>query len=101
MTDLGNPSIWAFMQDVGGRNTGSIFGWANMWGNFGAALSAKLVPLLMVYGASQGMGQNLVFFTCAAAFFVAGLAALGMDATRPLHPSVRPTGFWSNSTVRN
>jgi len=102
MTDLGNPSIWAFMQDVGGRNTGSIFGWANMWGNFGAAVSAKLVPLLMVYGASQGMGQNLVFLTCAAAFFVAGLAALGMDATRPLQPSLRRTsGSSPTSPVQN
>jgi nitrate/nitrite transporter NarK len=72
-----------------------------MWGNFGAAVSAKLVPLLMVYGASQGMGQNLVFLTCAAAFFVAGLAALGMDATRPLQPSLRPASVSSNSPIRN
>lgn len=84
MTDVGNPSIWGFMQDVGGRNTGSIFGWANMWGNFGAAVSAKIVPLLMVYGSSTGSGQGLVFMMCAGAFFVAGLAALGMDATKPL-----------------
>jgi MFS family permease len=84
MTDVGNPSIWGFMQDVGGRNTGSIFGWGNMWGNFGAAISAKVVPLLMVQGSQGGGGQSLVFITCAGAFFVAALAALGMDATKPL-----------------
>ncbi len=84
MTDVGNPSIWGFMQDVGGRNTGSIFGWGNMWGNFGAAISAKVVPLLMVQGSQSGGGQSLVFITCAGAFFVAALAALGMDATKPL-----------------
>lgn len=84
MTDVGNPSIWAFMQDVGGRNTGAVFGWANMWGNFGAALSSKMVPWLLAYGASDGSGQSMVFVACASAFFIAGTAALGMDATKPL-----------------
>ncbi|MEQ1827196.1 MAG: MFS transporter [Pirellula sp.] len=84
MTDVANPSIWAFMQDVGGRNTGAIFGWANMWGNLGAAASSKVVPLLLVYGSNDGSGQSLVFVTCAVAFFVAGISALGMDATKPL-----------------
>lgn len=90
MTDFANPSIWAFMQDVGGRNTGAIFGWANMWGNFGASASSMIVPGLLLYGASSGTGQSLVFITFACAFFIAGLAALGMDATKPLQTS--PTG---------
>ena len=87
MTDVGNPSIWAFMQDIGGRNTGAIFGWANMWGNFGAAFSSKLMPFLLVYGSSIMPGQTLVFLTCAGAFFVAGFAALGMNATKPIYGS--------------
>lgn len=90
MTDFANPSIWAFMQDVGGRNTGAIFGWANMWGNFGASASSMIVPGLLLYGATSGSGQSLVFVMCACAFFVAGLAALGMDATRPLQTSTNP-----------
>lgn len=89
MTDFANPSIWAFMQDVGGRNTGAIFGWANMWGNFGASASSMIVPGLLIYGASSGTGQSLVFVTFAAAFFVAGAAALGMDATKPLQTAPR------------
>ena len=87
MTDVGNPSIWAFMQDIGGKNTGAIFGWANMWGNFGAAFSSKLVPFILAYGSTLMPGQTLVFLTCAGAFFVAGLAALGMNATKPLYQS--------------
>jgi hypothetical protein len=38
----------------------------------------------MVQGSQGGGGQSLVFITCAGAFFVAALAALGMDATKPL-----------------
>ncbi len=85
MTDVGNPSIWAFMQDVGGKNTGAIFGWANMWGNFGAAFSSKLVPFILAMSTESLSGQTLVFLTCAGAFFVAGFAALGMNATKPLY----------------
>ena len=84
MTDFANPSIWAFMQDVGGRKTGAIVGWANMWGNFGASVGSMIVPSLLLYGASSGSGQSLVFVTCALSFFIAGCAALGMDATKPL-----------------
>lgn len=96
MTDVGNPSIWAFMQDVGGRNTAAIHGWANMWGNFGAALSSIMVPWLMKLGEGtaeqEGMGNGLVFMACGGAFFLAGFAALGMDATRPLTVRQRPMG---------
>ncbi|MCA9083172.1 MAG: MFS transporter [Planctomycetaceae bacterium] len=87
MTDLGNPSIWGFMQDVGGRNTATVFGWANMWGNLGASVSSIMVPKLLAYGSADGSGQQLVFYACATSFFIAGAAALGMDATRPLTSS--------------
>ena len=82
MTDIANPSIWAFIQDVGGRNTSAIYGWANMWGNLGAALSAVMVPKLLRYGQSDGSGQTLVFIACSLAFLVAGISVLGIDATR-------------------
>ncbi len=36
-TDLGIGAVWAYAQDVGGRNCGAVMGWANMWGNLGAA----------------------------------------------------------------
>ena len=78
-TDLGVPAIWAFMQDIGGRHVGSVLGWSNMWGNFGAAVS----PLVL--NAIVGAGHwQACFWTCAAAFLISGLAALGIDSTRPL-----------------
>ncbi len=84
MTDFANPSMWAFVQDVGGRNTGAIFGWPNMWGNLGAAACARMVPWVMAYGAGSTMGQDIVFVACGSAFFIAAVAALGMDATKRL-----------------
>lgn len=82
MTDVGNPSFWAFMQDVGGRNTSAIYGWSNMWGNLGTALSAIMVPQLMKWGETSGNGQLMVFFACGTSFFVAAIAVLGMDSTK-------------------
>jgi len=79
MVDLGVPSVWAFMQDVGGRDVGAALGWGNMCGNFGAALS----PVLLTGIKEQG-GWNAAFATCVAAFVIAGLSGLGMNATRPL-----------------
>jgi len=87
MTDIGNPSNWAFMQDIGGKNTGVAFGWGNMWGNFGAALNASLIPVLYLWGVGMNWDYGLVFLVCGSAFFVASLSALGMDATRPLQPA--------------
>jgi len=84
MTDIGNPSIWAFMQDIGGRNTAAIYGWANMWGNFGASFGSLMVPTLLTWGQSSGSGQAMVFIACGSAFFVSAVAMLGMDATRPI-----------------
>jgi nitrate/nitrite transporter NarK len=84
LNDVGNPSIWAFMQDVGGRSTATVFGWANMWGNMGAAAISVMVPYLMSYGESTSYGQSFVFIACALAFFIAGLAALGMNPTRKI-----------------
>lgn len=47
VTDLSVPSIWAYMQDVGGKNTAAYFGWGNMWGNLGAATTPLLVPIVL------------------------------------------------------
>jgi MFS family permease len=83
-TDMGSPAVWAFMQDVGGRNVGSILGWGNMWGNFGALVCA---PLLLAI--QQQWGYSGAFLFCAAAFAVSGLAALGINAEVPINPPVR------------
>lgn len=80
-TDLGTPATWAFVQDAGGRHVGSVLGWGNMWGNFGAAMSPPALTWIV------GMwGWKAMFAACAAAFLVSGIAALGVDATKPIVP---------------
>jgi MFS family permease len=80
-TDMGTPALWAFMQDVGGQHVGSVLGWGNMWGNFGAAVATPVLGYLAV-----AYGWHVVFLACAAAFFVSGTAALFVDATIPIAP---------------
>jgi sugar phosphate permease len=77
-TDLGVPAIWAFTQDVGGRSVGTVAGWANMWGNFGASAAAKLLPWVLTTLDANNDWQE-VFIVCAAAYAVAVVAVLGMD----------------------
>jgi sugar phosphate permease len=86
MTDLGNPSSWALIQDVGGKNTAAIYGWGNMWGNLGASVSSKMIPWLMAIGQTGGGGHQLMFFVCSLAFFLTALLSFGMN---PLVPVVR------------
>lgn len=81
--DMGIAPVWAFMQDVGGKNVGAILGWGNMWGNFGAAVA----PL--IYNAILGERPSLtdwshIFICCMAACVLSGVGALGIDATRQL-----------------
>ncbi|WP_437201620.1 MFS transporter [Planctomicrobium sp. SH664] len=82
--DLGNPGLWAILQDVGGRSTGSALGWTNMWGNLGAFATAKLVPKLQLMTDNPEAGQRMIFYCCAGVLFLSGLLSLGLDATRPL-----------------
>ena len=86
MTDLGVPATWSFMQDVGGRHVGSALGWANMWGNLGASATAGFLPWILKHH-NQNNDWHAAFLVCAASFFVAGIASLGIDASVPLVPS--------------
>ena len=99
-TDMGTGSVWAFMQDVGGRYVGSVLGWGNMWGNLGAAVTPPLLiwivsssaewelPTMLAWMVGEGINRNwnLAFLTCAAAFLIGGIAALGMNASVPVVP---------------
>ena len=81
--DLGVPATWAYAQDVGGKYTGAILGWANMWGNIGAAVA----PLIYnaVLGETPSLTQwNTMFAVCAVAFILSGLCGLVLDATKPI-----------------
>jgi ACS family glucarate transporter-like MFS transporter len=83
-TDLAVPSVWAFSQDVGGRHAGAAMGWSNMWGNLGAALS----PVVLAAAREAG-GWDLAFLTAAGSFLLAGVAAMMVDARKPLDASDR------------
>jgi sugar phosphate permease len=80
-TDLGTAAVWAFMQDIGGRHVGSVLGWGNMWGAVGAACSPITLNWLVKVG-----DWPAAFAACALAFFLSGITALGVDATRPILP---------------
>ncbi|HYR58176.1 MAG TPA: MFS transporter [Chthoniobacteraceae bacterium] len=80
-TDCGLPATWAWAQDVGGRNVAPIFGWANMWGNFGAALQANLAGWLLATFDRTG-DQRALFIACALAFALAGVLSFGINAAR-------------------
>jgi ACS family glucarate transporter-like MFS transporter len=78
-SDMGLPAMWAYCLDVGGRNVGLVLGWGNMWGNLGAFASPVLLGFIQ-----ERYGWDAVFVTCACVFLVIGVAAFGIDATRPI-----------------
>lgn len=79
-TDFGSPAMWAFNQDIAGKHVGSVLGWGNMWGNLGAAVA----PSLMIAVIGVEHHWNMAFITCAIAFLIAGVAALGVDPSQTL-----------------
>jgi MFS family permease len=82
-TDFGTPSSWAFNQDIGGRQVGSVLGWGNMWGNLGAAVSPLIYDFFL--GEHPGLHEwNLMFTVCAGGFLFSGICGLLMDATKPI-----------------
>jgi nitrate/nitrite transporter NarK len=83
-TDLGIGAIWAYCQDIGGRNVGSVLGWANMWGNFGAVVGPVVVGKLISDSLGGAPEQwDVAFLICAGAFALSGITGLVVDATRP------------------
>lgn len=80
-TDIGVPSAWAFAQDTGGRQAATVLGWANMWGNLGAAAGAKLLDTV-----ATEWGLEVMMYCCAASFALSGVAAMLANAAEPLFP---------------
>ena len=83
VVDMSVPTIWAYMQDVGGKNTAAVFGWGNMWGNFGAGVTILLVPTVLQEWDANGDWHE-AFLLFSAGFLVAGLAALGINAEKKI-----------------
>jgi MFS family permease len=78
-TDLGISSTWAYFQDAGGAYVGTLVGWANMFGNLGATVSAPLLAYL-----ARAHGWPMALAVCAVLFAVAGLCWLGVDARQAI-----------------
>jgi hypothetical protein len=55
-----------------------------MWGNFGAALSPTFFGMFV---SGKVTDWNMAFVTCAVVNGVAAVAALGMNASKPLLPA--------------
>lgn len=90
-TDLGIAACWSYAQDVGGKHVGSVLGWSNMWGNFGAALSPVILGGIVGLFAESASGWTAAFACCAALNVLAALAAIGVSAKEPLsQPAASP-----------
>lgn len=81
-TDAGIPATWAYAQDVGGKQIAPILGWGNMWGNFGAALQPQIIAYVNQWDTNRDYHE--AFLMSAGAFALAGLLALGINASRPI-----------------
>lgn len=81
--DFGLPALWTTMQDISGRHQAKLFGWSNMWGNFGAAVQPLLFRFVLTRFDTNHDFHEGVWF-CAAAFIVAGVFAIGVNAEQPV-----------------
>jgi ACS family glucarate transporter-like MFS transporter len=81
--DMGNPAVWGYAQDAGGRFTGSVLGWANMWGNLGAAVAPRIYYAVLGED-PRTVDWTILFGVCGLAFVLSGLCSFLMDSTKPL-----------------
>lgn len=80
-TDMGLPALWAGLQEMCGRHTPPLFGWANMWGNLGAAVGIWVLPwVIQSLDRNGDWHEGLIF--CAVSFVVSGLFCLGFNAEK-------------------
>ncbi len=83
--DLGLPAMWTLMQDISGRHQAQLFGWGNMWGNFGAALMPLMfTAVLKTFDTNNDFHEGV--WLCAGAFVAAGVFALFVNAEKPVIP---------------
>jgi nitrate/nitrite transporter NarK len=75
------------VQDIGGGRVASTMAWVNMWGNLGASLIAKVIPILIASRWHCADWRETCFL-CALGFLTLGLSALAVDAERRLDARV-------------
>jgi len=81
--DIGLPAMWTTMQDISGKHQAQLFGWSNMWGNFGAGIQPVLfTAVLKAFDTNHDFHEGV--WLCAVAFVLAGLFALAVNAEKPV-----------------
>jgi MFS family permease len=85
-SDSVGPAVWAISQDIGGRYVASTLAWSNMWGNFGASAVARVIPFILGTRLHYADWRE-IFWLCACAFVLLGVALLFVDSTRSLRDS--------------
>ena len=81
--DFGLPAMWTTMQDISGKHQAQLFGWANMWGNFGAAIQPVLFSAVLKQW-DTAHNYHAGMWLCVAAFVAAGIFALFVNAEKPI-----------------
>jgi MFS family permease len=83
--DIGLPAMWTLMQDISGKHQAQLFGWGNMWGNFGAAIQPVMfTAVLKAFDTNHDFHEGV--WLCAVAFVLAGVFALFVNAEKPVTP---------------
>lgn len=81
--DMGMPAMWAVIQDISGKHQAQLFGWGNMWGNFGAAIQPVIVGWILTHYDTNHDYQEAMLF-CAGSLMLSIGLAFGIDAKRPV-----------------
>jgi len=77
------PAVWTLGQDIGRSHVASTIAWSNMWGNLGASVVSKLIPVVLTASFHRPDWRE-VFWICAAGFAMMGICVMFVDSTRPL-----------------
>ncbi len=92
--DFGLGSVWCTYQDIGNAYAGTVLGVGNMCGNIGAAMATSFVPRL-----AERFGWSASFALSAAAYGVAAIAWMGVDARRSIVPRASSSAPASDDLV--
>jgi len=85
--DFGTAPVWAWSQDVGGRHVGALLGWANMWGNLGAAVAPIVIQKIQSQyqtPENPAAGWAVVFAVCASTQVIGAIAAMFVSSSQPI-----------------
>ncbi|MFO0936034.1 MAG: MFS transporter [Gemmataceae bacterium] len=77
--DAANPAYWAFSQDIGKEHAAASLGFGNMIGNFGAALSPKILGFVSVQ-----YGWTAMFIAGGLAFLLSAIVGLFLDPRKTI-----------------